>query len=119
MRGSATQNGEKPVNSTKRAVKKIGDQIIKKHLDIIILKSLSNESLSGYGIITLVHREYGVLVGAGMVYNLLHSLEKRQLIRAKVVKRAKHYVLTEKGEEFLKVITENRATLRNMADNLF
>jgi DNA-binding PadR family transcriptional regulator len=113
------QDGDKSDNSKKRAVKKMRDQIIKKHVDIIILKSLSIESLSGYGVITLVHREYDVLLGAGMVYHQLHSLEKGQLIRAKAVKGAKHYVLTKKGEEFLKVITENRAVLRNMSDNLF
>lgn len=63
--------------SSKRATKEIEAQIIKKHLDVIILKALKKEPLSGYDIILFVHREYGVLLGPGMVYNLLHSLEKK------------------------------------------
>ena len=58
--------------SMSRIMHKIEEQNVKKHLDIIIMKLLRIDLLSGYGIITAVHRQYGVLVGAGMVYNLLH-----------------------------------------------
>jgi DNA-binding PadR family transcriptional regulator len=117
--GNATQNGNTSGASTKDIVKKIGDQIVKRHLDIIVLKALKSESLSGYGVIALVHRDYGVLLGSGMVYYHLHSLEKKHLITAKSKKRAKYYTLTEKGEEFLKIINDNSPVLRRMADNLF
>ena len=119
LEGNATQNTKIAEISTTRAVREIEAQIVKKHLFIIVLKALSKESLSGYGIILLVHREYGVLLGAGMVYNLLHSLEKKHLIKAKNVKKAKYCLLTEKGEEALETIIANRSMLRNMADLLF
>jgi len=105
--------------SSSRAIKEIEDQIIKKLLYIIILKALSKKPLSGYGIITLVHREYGVLLGAGMVYNLLHSMEKRHIIKAKHIKRARCYVLDKTGEEIMEIINNNRIRIRNAANNVF
>jgi DNA-binding PadR family transcriptional regulator len=119
VRESATQDGDIPDISAKKAVKRIEDQIIKKHLYFIILKALSKEPMSGYGIIVFVHREYGVLLGAGMVYNLLHSLEKRHIIKSKPVKRAKCYVLDKKGEEILEMIISNRDRIRNVANLIF
>ena len=115
---SATQNMSS-TDSYRKTIKGIEDQIIKKHLDVIILKALSKKPFSGYGIICLVHREYGVLLGAGMVYNLLHSLEKRHMIKAKQVKRAKCYVLDKKGEEILEMIVSNRDGIRNAANIIF
>ncbi|MCW4044541.1 MAG: PadR family transcriptional regulator [Candidatus Bathyarchaeota archaeon] len=96
-----------------RAVKDIEDHIIKKLLDIIILKTISEKPLTGYGIITIVHREYGVLLCAGTVYSLLHSLEKRHAIKAEYVNNTKYYTLSEKGEDTLGIITSNRNRIRN------
>jgi DNA-binding PadR family transcriptional regulator len=45
-------------DTDRKMVKGIENQIIKKHLDVIILKALSKEPLSGYGVIVFVHREY-------------------------------------------------------------
>lgn len=100
-------------------IRRIEEQNVKKHLDIIIIKALSKESLSGYGIISLVHREYGVLIGAGMVYNLLRSLEKRKIIKSKIMKTAKYYVLDKEGEDILEMIIGNRSKIRNSVNNIF
>jgi DNA-binding PadR family transcriptional regulator len=116
---SATQNMSLTEISPLRAIKDIEDQIIKKLLDIIVLKALSKQPLSGYGIITLVHREYGVLLGAGMVYNLLRSLKKRHIIKAQRIKRARCYVLDKKGGEILEIIISNRNRIRNTMNNVF
>jgi DNA-binding PadR family transcriptional regulator len=75
--------------------------------------------MSGYDIILFVHSEYGVLLGAGMVYNLLHSLEKRKLIKAKYTKRAKCYVLDLAGEDVLEVIVDNHSILKEVTDSVF
>jgi DNA-binding PadR family transcriptional regulator len=86
---------------------------------IIILKALKNESLTGYSIICMVHREYGVLLGAGMVYNLLHSMEKRKLIHTSGNLKAKRYVLTKDGEEILEIVSANRDRIRNLTHTIF
>ena len=114
-----THNMSKLEISTTSAVKRTEDQIIKKHLDVIILKALSKEQLSSYSIISFVHRKYGVLLGAGMVYNLLRSLEKRHIIKAKRTRRAKCYVLDKKGEEILEIIVNNRNRIRNAVNKVF
>ena len=105
--------------SMSRIMRKIEEQNVKKHLDIIIIKALSTGSLSGYGIITMVHREYGVLLGAGMVYNLLRSLEKRNIIKSKHMKKAKYYVLDKEGEGILEIIIGNRNKIRNSVNGIF
>jgi DNA-binding PadR family transcriptional regulator len=93
---------------TMREVKRIENRIIEKHLDIILIKALEKEPLSGYGVISLVHREYGVLVGSGRVYNLLRSMEKKRIVKAIQVRKGKYYILDTKGQEMLEIITRNR-----------
>lgn len=107
------------LSESNRVVKTLKAQIVKKHLDIIILKALKNGPLSGYAIISLVHREYGVLLGAGMVYNLLHSMEKRALIKSNASRRVRYYMLDEKGAEILTVTASNRDRIRNVINSIF
>jgi DNA-binding PadR family transcriptional regulator len=91
---------------------------VKKHLDIIVLKALKNGPLSGYAVISLVHREYGVLLGAGMVYNLLRSMEKKNFVRASR-NRARYYFLNKKGEELLNTVCANRDRIRTIINRIF
>ena len=105
--------------SMSRIMHKIEEQNVKKHLDIIIMKLLRIDLLSGYGIITAVHRQYGVLVGAGMVYNLLRSLEKRRIIKSINVKKARYYLLDKEGEAILEMILSNRSKIRNSVKDIF
>ncbi len=100
--------------SAKKDLRRIENQIIGKHLDIIIIKALGKEPLSGYGIISLVHREYGILIGSGRVYNLLHSLEKKHIIKTAKVDKAKYYVLDEEGKRILKLISNRKRMLKTI-----
>jgi DNA-binding PadR family transcriptional regulator len=118
-RGDPTQNTNPNGLSRAEAVRKIEAQIVKKHLDLIILKALEKGPLGGYALISLVHREYGVLLGAGMVYNLLRSLEKRRLIKVNGSHKARYYVLNGKGEEILNVVANNRNRIRNVTNRIF
>jgi DNA-binding PadR family transcriptional regulator len=88
-------------------------------LDIIIIKALSTESLSGYGIISFVHREYGILIGSGRAYNLLHSMEKKGIISARKKGKAKYYILDKKGQETLYIIINNRNRMANTIKSIF
>jgi len=107
------------LSESKRVVRALKTQIVKKHLDIVILKALKKRPMNGYAIISLVHREYGVLLGAGMVYNLLRSMEKRNLIKSNTSQRARYYVLDEKGAKIVKVADNNRIKIRNIINSIF
>jgi DNA-binding PadR family transcriptional regulator len=54
-----------------------------------------------------------------MIYNLLRSLEKRHIIKAKRIKRARCYVLDKKGEEILEIIISNRNRIKNAVNSVF
>ena len=66
---------------TKNAAKNKVNEVIQKHLDIFIIRSLNKRSLSGYGLISFLHSEYGILIGAGRVYNRLRVLEKKRILK--------------------------------------
>ena len=84
----------------------------------MILAELKSESMSGYDIISLIHKRYGILLSSGTVYSLLYSLERNDLIKGVQNQRKRVYKLTEKGEQNIKVITkaneEIQSFLRNM-----
>ena len=105
--------------SSRNAGKKIEEQLVKKHLDIIVLKALKTEALNGYAIISFIQNEFEVLLGPGRVYGLLESLEKRNLVKVSNGEKPKCYILTDQGKELLAVIADNRSKLRNIANNIF
>jgi len=88
-------------------------------MDILILAELKNESMSGYGIIGLIHKRYGMLVSSGTVYSLLYSMERDGLIKGVQNQRKRTYALTQKGERDIQVIMkangEIQSFLRNMS----
>lgn len=85
-----------------------GSDLFTGTLDILILKTLKDEALHGYGIGRRI-REHsaGVLnVEEGALYPALHRLERKGLLtsewgRTETGRRAKFYQLTETGRETL------------------
>jgi DNA-binding PadR family transcriptional regulator len=61
---------------------KLRRKTLKSFLDILILEELRKSSLSGYDIIDLIHKKFGILVSSGTVYSLLYSMERDGLIKA-------------------------------------
>lgn len=102
----------------KETAEKLRRRVIKSFMDILILAELRKSSLSGYDIIDLIHKKFGILVSSGTVYSLLYSLERDDLIKGLWNQRKRVYILTEKGEQNTKVITnaneEIQSFLRNM-----
>ena len=83
--------------------------IIKGTLDVLILKALSWGPLHGFEITTwLEGRSDGQLaVDDGAMYQALHRMEERELIRAdwgvtENNRRARYYVLTAAGRQHLR-----------------
>ncbi len=77
-------------------------------LDMLILKTLSVQSLHGYGVVRCIQNATDdlLIVEEGSLYPALHRMEKRGLIRAQWGvsennRRAKYYSLTRKGKKQL------------------
>ena len=85
---------------------KLRRRIIKGFMDILVLKELKNGPLSGYDVIGLIHKRFGILVSSGTVYSLLYSMERDGLVEGVQNQRKRVYTLTEKGEREMKVITK-------------
>lgn len=116
--GIATQNVFPSETSRAKALKKVEERIVKKSLDIIVLKAVKKEPRSGYAIILLIHRKFGIKLSAGTVYSLLRSLEKKGLVKANNQK-TRYYTLTEKGEKTLTAITTMRNRIKVLNNNIF
>jgi len=101
-----------------KIAEKLRKRAIKSFMDILILAELKRGSLSGYDIIDLIHKRFGILMSSGTIYSLLYSLERDGLIKGVWNQRKRVYILTEKGEQNTKVITnaneEIQSFLRNM-----
>jgi len=101
-----------------KTAEKLRKRTIKSFMDILILAELKNGSMSGYDIIGFVHKRFGILMSSGTVYSLLYSMEREGLIKGVSNQRKRVYILTEKGERNIQVVTkaneEIQSFLRNM-----
>jgi len=101
-----------------KIAEKLQRRVIKSFMDILILAELKKGSLSGYDIIGLIHKKFGILVSSGTVYSLLYSLERNGLIKGIWNQRKRVYILTEKGEQNTKVITNANEEIQNFLKNM-
>jgi DNA-binding PadR family transcriptional regulator len=87
-------------------------------MDILILTEMKKGSLSGYDVIGLVHKKFGILVSSGTVYSLLYSLERDGLIRGVWDHRKRVYELSDRGEQNIEVIIKANDAVQNFLRNL-
>lgn len=99
-------------------VEKLRQRVIKDFMDILILTEMKKESMSGYDVIGLIHRKFGILVSSGTVYSLLYSLERDGLIKGVWKQRKRLYELTEKGEQNINLITKANGEIQNLLRNI-
>jgi len=99
------------------------ERMVKSFLDTIVLAKLRERDspMSGYDVITLIHKKFRILVSSGTVYSLLYSMERDGLIIGRWVgsRRKRVYTLTEKGEEKIKAILEAKEKILGIMVNLF
>ena len=77
------------------------EEIVKSHLEIILLKMLSEKPMCGIDIIKEIFMKYNVLLSQGTVYSILYSLKKDGIIYAEFSKgnmRTKRYSATSEGK---------------------
>ena len=81
------------------------ERIVKGFLDVAIMtKLMDGNPMSGYDVITFVHKKFGILLSSGSVYSILYSIERNGLVRGMRSKRRRVYKLTDRGEKTIKVV---------------
>ena len=82
-------------------------------LKYYILKLLTEDSYSGYGLIKEIEEETGFWEpSTGSVYPLLESLEDEGLIEGEETERGSSWRITEKGEEAYEEASEAKRKMR-------
>jgi len=74
------------------------EDIVKKHLEVILLSMLIEKSMCGYDLIKNIFSKYNVLISQGTVYPLLYSLKEEGIIKVDAMKsdmRTKRYSVTD------------------------
>ncbi len=73
------------------------EDIVKNHLEIIILAMLAKKPMCGYDLIKEIFSKYNVLISQGTVYPLLYSLREEGVLRIESMKgdmKTKRYFIT-------------------------
>ena len=79
--------------------------MMKGYLRLIVMKTLSDKRLSGYGLIKQIEKDTGSWKPSfGSVYPLLDKLLKEKLVEVRAEDRRKVYSLTGAGKKHLKLI---------------
>jgi DNA-binding PadR family transcriptional regulator len=106
---------EEPLLENK-ILREMHKRIVKSLLDVIVLVELRERAvlLGGYDVLKLLYQEFGVMISSGTVYAVLYSLERDGLIEGKATKSKRTYVLTEKGENKIKAISEVKANILDL-----
>lgn len=87
--------------------REVNEDIVKSHLEIIIISMLSERSLCGYDLIKEIYARYNVFLSQGTIYPLLYSLKEKGIVQAEYARgdmRTKRYTTTHEG----KLIIEKR-----------
>ncbi len=101
-----------------KIVENLRRRTIKTFMDVLVLGELQEKPLSGYDIITLIHKRFNVLVSSGTVYSLLYSLERKGLVNAEMNQRKRVYTLTDKGEKILETVGRANGEINGLIQNL-
>jgi len=99
-------------------VENLRRRTIKNFMDMLVLAELQEKPLSGYDIITLIHKRFNVLVSSGTVYSLLYSLERKGLVTAEMDQRKRVYTLTDKGEKTLETVERANREINGLVQSL-
>jgi DNA-binding PadR family transcriptional regulator len=75
------------------------ERIFRRLIDVFVLVELKKKSMSGYDVISMLHKKYDILVSPGTVYAMLYSLEREGLIEGRWDERKRVYGLTKSGSQ--------------------
>lgn len=107
-----------PEKLEEKMLKRMHERIIKNFMDVIILAELRNGPISGYDVISLLHKKFHLLVSSGTVYSLLYSLERNDLIEGTWTERKRIYKLTNNGMKLIEMTLNANDKIRNLIASL-
>ena len=102
-----------------KASRKNKEPIVNGSLNVIVCKAIRNEASSGYAISLLIRKRFDIQLSPSTVNSLMYSLEKRGLVKACVKNRTRCYMLTQKGEETLRTVTNMQNRTKAPNSNIF
>ena len=114
------QNKNKNISESRR-LKEIQTNIIKNHLNVIILlKMKSKKNLCGYDFVKDIHAKYNIRLSSSTVYGLLYTLERKELINGEMGSSGKRvYNLSQKGTEFVKIVQAKKVEITSFFSRIF
>lgn len=98
---------------------KMNRKVVKHFLDVLVLLELRTRSLSGYDVISFLHKRFDVLVSSGTVYSCLYYLEREGLITGEWVQRKRVYTLTDKGKKTANALLRMKDKILGLVLNIF
>lgn len=109
------ENQGNPLLETK-ILRELHERLVKSLMDVIVLVELREGAvfLGGYDVIELLHQKFDVLISSGTVYAILYSMERDGLITGEKTKNKRVYMLTEKGANNIKAISEVKANILDL-----
>ena len=99
-------------------VEKLQKRVIQNFMDILILAEMKKSMVSGYDVICIIHKRFGILLSSGTVYSLLYSLERDGLIKGTWNQRKRVYTLTEKTEQNIEAIIKAKKEIQDFLRNI-
>ena len=104
----------------KKILREMRERIVRSLLDVIVLVKLRKKSatLGGYDLMEWVNEEFGVLMSAGTVYAFLYSMERDGLIEGNITRGKRLFMVTEKGENKLKTISEVKSNILDLVTKI-
>jgi DNA-binding PadR family transcriptional regulator len=97
------------------------ETFFKAFLDLIILKTLKEQPMTGYKMIRVFNKKFGILPNSSTIYSHLENMENKKWIKQLPANDGKTYTLTPQGQRIINnmnVFThEIRDAVRTMMEN--
>lgn len=80
------------------------ENIVKNHLELIILKMLYQSPICGYDLLKEIYAKYNVILSQGTVYPMLHSMHKKGIVNIRFQNgnmRSKIYSVNQEGKRII------------------
>lgn len=90
-------DGEKAMNR-----RRLFERWVRSLAPLLALLALRNREMSGYDLIKLIYQNFGVLLSAGTMYPILHSLEGHGMVTDQVQGTKRVYAISEEGKSALR-----------------
>jgi len=97
------------------------ERVFRAFLDLIILRTLNEQPMTGYKLIRLFHKKFGILPNSSMIYSCLAAMEKKNWVKRVLVEDGKTYCLSAQGQRVLNSMSvftyEIRDAVRTMMES--